>query len=385
MRKALVAAVAIAMAFAISIGGVYGAEPIFIGEIAALTGATSQQGLQERNGCILAMEEINAAGGLLGRPIKLVTYDFKGLPAEGVSVYRQLVQEGARVIIGTNFSNVNLAIAPVAEQLKIPVVSNAIEPKVTVPAAGQINKYHFLTQPSAIEQGAVVARFALQELGMKTAACLVNNGNSFATSQAEAFRDYFNKNGGKVVEYIEYATGLLDFKALLTKIKAANPDCIYLGQYAQESGLQVKQAKELGIKAIIVGNNTLSTPVYMETAGGASIVEGSYYVVGVNMAEARQVAFNEKYTKRFGEPIITTNVQFGYDNMYIIADAIKRAGSDNPEAIRVALETTTKVKILQGDSTITLDPKTHRPDNMPLWIFKWENGKTVPQKLYYPY
>lgn len=385
MRKALVAIVAIAAAFMMSIGGAYSAEPIFIGEIAALTGATSQQGLQERNGCILAMEEINAAGGLLGRPIKLVTYDFKGLPAEGVSVYRQLVQEGAKVIIGTNFSNVNLAIAPVAEQLKIPVVSNAIEPKVTIPAAGQINKYHFLTQPSAIEQGAVVARFALQELGMKTAACLVNNGNSFATSQAEAFRDYFNKNGGKVVEYIDYATGLLDFKALLTRIKAANPDCIYLGQYAQESGLQVKQAKELGIKATIVGNNTLSTPVFIETAGGAAIVEGSYYVVGVNMAEARQVAFNEKYTKRFGEPLITTNVQFGYDNMYIIADAIKRAGSDNPEAIRAALETTTKVKILQGDGSITLDPKTHRPDNMPLWIFKWENGKTVPQKLYYPY
>ncbi|HOA16251.1 MAG TPA: ABC transporter substrate-binding protein [Bacillota bacterium] len=315
MRKALVAIVAIAAAFMMSIGGAISAEPIFIGEIAALTGATSQQGLQERNGCILAMEEINAAGGLLGRPIKLVTYDFKGLPAEGVSVYRQLVQEGAKVIIGTNFSNVNLAIAPVAEQLKIPVVSNAIEPKVTIPAAGQINKYHFLTQPSAIEQGAVVARFALQELGMKTAACLVNNGNSFATSQAEAFRDYFNKNGGKVVEYIDYATGLLDFKALLTRIKAANPDCIYLGQYAQESGLQVKQAKELGIKATIVGNNTLSTPVFIETAGGAAIVEGSYYVVGVNMAEARQVAFNEKYTKRFGEPLFTTIVRCGSGNM----------------------------------------------------------------------
>ncbi len=384
MRKLLVAIMAIAAALSMSIGAVYSADPIFIGEIAALTGATSQQGLQERNGCILAMEEINAAGGLLGRPIKLVTYDFKGLPAEGVSVYRQLVQEGAKVIIGTNFSNVNLAIAPIAEQLKIPVVSNAIEPKVTIPEPGKINKYHFLTQPSAIEQGAVVARFALQELGMKTAACLVNNGNSFATSQAEAFRDYFNKNGGKVLEYIDYATGLVDFKALLTRIKAANVDCIYLGQYAQESGLQVKQARELGIKAIVVGNNTLSTPDFVGSAGAAN-AEGCYFVVGVNMAEPRQVAFNEKYTKRFGEGIITTNVQFGYDNMYIIADAIKRAGSDNPEAIRAALETTTKVKILQGDGTITLDPKTHRPDNMPLWMFKWEGGQKVPQKLYYPY
>jgi branched-chain amino acid transport system substrate-binding protein len=220
---------------------------------------------------------------------------------------------------------------------------------------------------------------------MKTAACLVNKGNSFATSQAESFRDYFNSHGGKVVEYIEYATGLVDFKALLTNIKVSNPDCIYLGQYAQECGLQVKQAKELGIKSIIVGNNTLSTPPFVEAAGGAANVEGSYYVVGVNMAEPRQVAFNEKYTKRFGEPIITTNVQFGYDNMYIIADAIKRAGSDNPEAIRTALETTAKVKILQGDGLITLDPKTHRPDNMPLWMFKYEGGKNVPQKLYYPY
>ncbi|MCK7471379.1 MAG: ABC transporter substrate-binding protein [Desulfomicrobium escambiense] len=215
------------------------------------------------------MEEINAAGGLLGRQIKLVTYDFKGLPAEGVSVYRQLVQEGAKVIIGTNFSNVNLAIAPMAEQLKIPVVSNAIEPKVTIPAARpdqQVPLPH-PAQRNRAGRGSRALR-TRRQLGMKTAACLVNNGNSFATSQAEAFRDYFNANGGKVVEYIDYATGLVDFKALLTRIKAANPDCIYLGQYAQESGLQVKQARELGIKSIVVGNNTLSTPdVHRDSAG----------------------------------------------------------------------------------------------------------------------
>jgi len=229
-------------------------DVIVIGEIAALTGPTMQQGTQERNGCVLAVEEINAAGGLLGKQVKLVTYDFKGQPAEGVSAYRKLVQQDkASVVIGTNFSNVNLAIAPVAEQLKVPIVSNAMEPLVTVPSPGKVNKYHFLAQPSSIEQGQIVARYGLKDLELKTAACIVNKGNSFATSQAEAFRDYWNANGGKVVEYIEYPAGLMDFKAQLTKIKAANPDCIYIAQYAQEAGLQVKQARELGIKAVVLG------------------------------------------------------------------------------------------------------------------------------------
>ncbi|HHY46299.1 MAG TPA: ABC transporter substrate-binding protein [Firmicutes bacterium] len=359
---------------------------IVIGEIAALTGPTAQQGMQERNGAVLAVEEINAAGGVLGKRIKLITYDFKGQPAEGVSAYRKLVQQDkACVIIGTNFSNVNLAIAPVAEQLKVPIVSNAMEPKVTTPEPGKVNKYHFLAQPSSIEQGIIVARFALKELGLKTAACIVDKGNSFATSQAESFRDYFNANGGKILEYVEYPAGLMDFKAQLTKIRAVNPDCLYIPQYAQQAGLQVKQARELGIKATILGANTLGVPPFVEAAGGKDVVAGVYFINNVNFKDPRLADFMARYEKRYGEPVITTNVFFGYDNIHIAVDAIRRAGSTDPEAIRDCLENTTNVKIMQGEGTISIDPKTHRPINMPAWIFKWESdGTASPQKLLYP-
>ncbi|OPZ63539.1 MAG: hypothetical protein BWY85_01650 [Firmicutes bacterium ADurb.Bin506] len=362
------------------------ADVIVIGEIAALTGPTAQQGLQERNGAVLAVEEINAAGGVLGKQIKLITYDFKGQPAEGVSVYRKLVQQDkAVVIVGTNFSNVNLAMAPVAEQLKVPVLSNAMEPAVTTPEPGKVNKYHFLAQPSSIEQGAIVARYALDELKFKTAACLVNKGNSFATSQAEAFRDYFNANGGKVLDYIEVPAGAVDFKAQLTKIKASNPDCIYIPQYAQEAGLQVKQARELGITAVVLGANTLGVPPFVEAAGSNAIVAGTYFINNVHFGDPRLADFMARYEKRYGEPVITTNVFFGYDNVYIIKAAIEKAGVAEPEAIRTALENTKDVKILQGAGTITLDPNTHRPVDMPAWIFKWEaDGTTVPMTLMYP-
>ncbi|MCR4427069.1 MAG: ABC transporter substrate-binding protein [Firmicutes bacterium] len=372
--------------FMLQVGVSVGADVIIIGEIAALTGPTAQQGLQERNGATMAVEEINAAGGVLGKQLKLITYDFKGQPAEGVSAYRKLVQtDKASVIIGTNFSNVNLAIAPVAEQLKVPLVSNAMEPKVTVPEPGKVNKFHFLAQPSSIEQGHIVARFAMEELGVKTAACIVNKGNSFATSQAEAFRDYVNENGGKVVEYVEYPMGVLDFKAQLTKIKAANPDAIYIPQYAQEAGLQVKQARELGIKSVIVGANTLSVPPFVEAAGGKDVVAGVYFIQNLNIGDPRFSDFIARYEKRWGEPIQTLNVFFGYDNVHIAVDAIRRAGSTDPVAIQQALEGVKGVKVMQGDGTITIDPNTHRPVNMPCWIFKWEaDGSAVPQKLIYP-
>lgn len=388
MKRKGIAILALAMLVALvtQFGANAARDVIVIGEIAALTGPTTQQGTQERNGCVLAVEEINAAGGLLGKQVKLVTYDFKGQPAEGVSAYRKLVQQDkASVIIGTNFSNVNLAIAPVAEQMKVPIVSNAMEPLVTIPAPGKVNKYHFLAQPSSIEQGQIVAQYGLKDLGFKTAACIVNKGNSFATSQAEAFRDYWNANGGKVVEYIEYPAGIMDFKAQLTKIKAANPDCIYIAQYAQEAGLQVKQARELGIKAVVLGANTLTSPPFVEAAGGHDVVSGIYYIYNADFDDARLADFMARYEKRYGEPVITINVLFGYDNVHIVAAAIKKAKSDNPEAIRAALETLTNVSILQGDGKLSFDPKTHRPVNMPAWIFRWEpDGSVKPMKLVYP-
>ncbi|MDP2858313.1 MAG: ABC transporter substrate-binding protein [Bacillota bacterium] len=348
---------------------------IKIGEIAALTGPTALSGLQERNGVQMAIDEINAKGGLLGAKLELITLDFKGKVEDGVTNYRKLVEQDKVVaVIGTNFSNINIAVSPVADDLKVPVVCNAMDPRATTPEPNKVFAYTFLAQPSSIAQGNMIAKMALDK-GFKRAAVLVNNGLAFATSLADPFKTYFAKHGGKVVAYEEFAPGQTDFRAQLTKIKQANPDVIMIPQYAQEAGLAIKQAREqLGMKVPVVGPNTLTSAPFEEAAGAANLDE-IYYVYNVNMEDPKFADFISRYKAKYKEDIKTTNVFFGYDNMMIIADAIKRAGKAEPKAIRDALEQMKNVPVLQGDGVITIDPKNHRPVGMPCVVFKYEKGK----------
>ena len=359
---------------------------IVIGLITALTGPTSLWGNQERNGAVLRVDEINAVGGVLGKQIKLVVYDHKGSTQEGVSAYRRLVDEDkAVVVLGTHFSNISLAIAPVAEQKKIPIIGQPMEPKATMPTPGTLNRYHFLAQPSCIEQGQMMARFGLEDLKGKTAAVLTDKSNSYSISQAEAFAEYFKARGGKIVSYIEYAAGTVDFKVYMTRIKQAKPELLYLPQYAQHGGMQVKQAREAGIKAKILGSNSLSDPTFMNAAGGAKNVEGVYFLFNVNFKEARFEKFIKDYEAKFGGTPVTYHCLFGYDDATLAVEAIKNAGSAEPEKIRTALENLKRVPILMGDGYFTIDPKTHRTVAMPSWVFEWrKNGDRAPVKMIYP-
>lgn len=362
------------------------AEPIVIGFITALTGPTSLWGNQEANGAKLRVEEINAAGGVLGRPLKLIIYDHKGTPQEGVLAYRRLVDEDKAVaVLGTHFSNISLAIAPVAEQKQVPIMGQALEPRVTIPAPGQLNKYNFIAQPSAIEQGQMPARFAWETLKAKTAAVLADKSNSYSASQADAFVAYFKELGGKVVADIDYAAGTVDYKAQLTQIKQANPDVIYLPNYAQPGGMQVKQARELGIKATFLGCNSLSDPPFMAAAGGPENVNGLYFLFNANFGDKKFTKFIADFKAKYGAPPETYHSLFGYDDVTLLAEAIKKAGAPDSEKIRTAIENLKDVPIMLGDGKFTMDPKTHRVRNMPSWIFKWnEKGERIPLDLIYP-
>lgn len=361
-------------------------DPIVIGLITALTGPTALWGTQERNGTVLRVEEINAAGGVLGRQLKLVAYDHKGNPQEGVSAYRRLVdQDKASIVLGTHFSNISLAIAPVAEQRRVPILGQPLEPKVMTPAPGKLNKFAFLAQPSAIEQGQMMARFGLEDLKLKTAAVLADRSNSYSISQAEAFAQLFEARGGKVVTFIGYPAGTVDFRTYMTQIKQHDPDILYLPQYAQEGGMQVRQAREAGIDAVILGSNSLSDPPFMNAAGGPEMVEGVYFLFNVNFEEERFADFLERYRKRYGEDPVTYHVLFGYDNVTLAVEAIKKAGSSDPLKIRDQLERLNKVPILMGDGFFTMNPENHRPVNMPSWVFQWvKDGQRKPVKPVYP-
>lgn len=351
-------------------------EAIVIGEIAALTGPTALNGIQEQKGAQLAEEEINRAGGVLGRPVRLVTLDFAGKAEEGVSAYKRLVQqEKAVAVIGTNFSNVNIAMAPVTDQFQVPVLSNAIDIRATTQPNGKPWAYSFLAQPSSISWGKSMAKVALEVIGAKTAAILVDSGLAYATSQADPFEAYFTNHGGKIVAKEAYAAGTTDFKALLTKIKNARPDVILIPQYGQAAGLATVQARELGIQAAILGPNTFSTSDYTNVAGAA--IEGVYFVNNVDMGDTAFTDFFQRFEAFHKEPPKTVNTMFGYDNMYIVKAAIEKAGAADPQKIRNALESIRGVRILQGNGTFTMNPVTHRPKDMPVTVFQYKNGKPV--------
>jgi branched-chain amino acid transport system substrate-binding protein len=351
---------------------------VVIGEIAALTGPTALSGIQEQKGVQLAIDELNAKGGVAGFKLKLQTYDFKGQVEEGVSAYKRLVQQDKAVaIIGTNFSNVNIAMSPVADGkgFGVPVVHNAIDTRATESKPGSVYQNSFLAQPSAIAWGKTMGKVAIEHLKAKRVAVLVNSGLAFATSQADPFKEYVKKHGAEVVADEAFAPGTTDFKALLTKIKAANPDLILIPQYAQESGIATQQARELGITAAILGPNTFSTSDYTKVAGAAA--EGVYFVNNIDMTDKRFDDFKKRFQAKHNEEPLTVNALFGYDNMMIIAEAIKKAGKAEPTAIRDALEKTSGVAILQGDGKFTIEAKVHRPLNMPLILFQHKGGKAV--------
>jgi branched-chain amino acid transport system substrate-binding protein len=231
----------------------------------------------------------------------------------------------------------------------------------------------------------MMARFAFEELGARKAAVLTDKSNSYSISQAEHFAEYFKSRGGEITDFIEYAAGTVDYRAHLTQIKQGNPDVIFLPQYAQPGGMQVKQAKELGIDAIFLGSNSLSDPPFMAAAGGAENVAGLYFLFNVNWNEPKFEGFIKNYEARFGEKPVTYHSLFGYDDVTLICEAIKNAGSTDPEAIRTAVENLTNVPIMLGDGYFTMDPETHRPLNMPSWIMMWnEAGEHVPVQLVYP-
>ncbi|NPV70079.1 MAG: ABC transporter substrate-binding protein [Firmicutes bacterium] len=354
-------------------------QVIVVGELAALTGGTAAWGTAQSNAFKIYVDELNKAGGLDGVKVKVVTYDFKGDAQEAVNAFNRLAdQDKVVMVFGTNNSNANLAFAPLAEQKKVPVLANAVDPNVTTPKMTGLNRYSFLTVASNIVQGKTMAAYALKELGFKRVAVLYNQGNAFATTMVRPFIDYFKANGGDIVAEEVFQGSDVEYRAQLTRIKAANPDAILLPNYYKEIALAAQQARELGINVPFLGHTGWPSQVLLQMA--AKEVEGSYYVNYASFQDPKLKAIRDKYFAAYKiEPEI--NAAMIHDSFEVFKDAVKRIGARNlagmsvdkqRDALRDAFESTKDVAGLTG--TITIDHKTHRPENIEMAIIKVENG-----------
>lgn len=328
----------------------YGQGEIIVGEYASLTGGSASFGQSSHKGTQLAIDEVNAAGGVLGKKIRLITEDDQSLSGQPATIARKLItQDRAVAILGEVASSKSLEAAPICQQNKIPMISPAsTNPKVT-----EVGDYIFRVCFIDPFQGTVMAKFALDK-GFKNVAVLTDVKQDYSVGLSEFFVKHLTANGGKVVKDQKYSSGDKDFKAQLTSIKAARPDAIFVPGYYAEVSLIARQARQLGIKAPLLGGDGWVGDSLLKVAGTA--LDGSFFSAHFS-AEAKEPStegFVKRFQARYGA-VPDDMAALGYDSAMILVDAIKRAGTTESEKLRDAIAATKDFKGITG--MITIDEK----------------------------
>ena len=338
-----------------------------IGVYGSLTGPEASFGTATLNGVRLAADEINAAGGLLGRKIRLVPEDTQGRAEQAASSVTKLItSDDVIAIIGENSSNQSLAGAPIAQSYGVPMVS----PSSTNPAVTQKGDFIFRVCFTDPYQGKALAAFVRDTLKANTAAILVDNKNDYSVGLAEFFGKEFTSRGGRVVAEQSYSGGDNEFRPQLTTIRTARPDVLFIPGFYTDVGQIAIQARDLGIDVPLVGGDGWDSPAVIEIGGKS--VENSYFSDHYFVGDDRPVVqeFVAEMKKRHGKNPEAT-AALGYDALKIIAAAIQKAGSLDRKAIRDGIAATNDYQGVSG--TITMGPD--RDPIKPVAMIKIENGQ----------
>jgi len=348
-------------------------DTIKIGLNLELSGQVASYASSAKEGAELAVEEINAKGGIDGKKLELVTVDNKSDNSESTSAAIKLTtQEKVVAIIGPATSGAVMAEKDVATENKTPVITpSGTNERITVNEDGSVNEYMFRTCFIDPFQGKIAATFAADELKLKNAAIYTDNSSDYAKGLAAAFKETFLEKGGKIVAEEAYAAKDTDFRSTLTRIKAAKPDVVFIPGYYEEVGLIIKQARELGIDVPLIGGDGWDSPTLVKLAGNEAL-NNAYMLAhyASDDPDEKIQSFVEAFKKKFNGKSPNGFNALGYDSVYFLADAIKRAGSLDGEKIKDALAETKGLKLVSG--TLTVD-ENHNPIKA-VTIMKFENG-----------
>jgi len=330
-------------------------KEIRIGVLNEMTGGNATFGTSSANGAKMAIKEANAKGGILGKQIQAVIADNKSEPSESANAMTKLATQDKVVAVTGIFSSSNaIATSSVAEASKLPYMAiGATNPKVTVDEkSGKVKDYTFRVCFIDPFQGTVGANFVLNTLKLTKAVMLVDSSSDYSKGLAAFFKDAFTKGGGSILAEEAYLQKDQDFKTILTKVKALNPEVIYLPGYYEEVGKIVKQARELGITVPIVGGDGWDSPKLVEI-GGAVALNNTYFTnhYSVDDTSPSSQAFVEAYKKEYGQMPDAMAV-LSYDGTNILIDAIKRANSTEADKIREALAATKDYGAITGSTTL---------------------------------
>ncbi|NSL52828.1 ABC transporter substrate-binding protein [Calidifontibacillus erzurumensis] len=341
-------------------GGSGDAEVIKIGANLELSGGVASYGQSIAEGVDLAIEEINASGGIDGKKLEVVKVDNKSEAAEATNAAIKLTsQDKVTAIIGAATSGNTVAQAQIANDTNtILLTPSGTSPNVTVGEDG-LNEYVFRMCFIDPFQGTVAANFAANELGVRKAAIFADSASDYAKGLAASFKETFEAAGGTIVAEEAYVAKDTDFRSTLTRIKGQNPEFVFIPGYYEEVGLIIKQAREMGLNVPFMGADGWDSPKLIELAGAENL--NNTFITNHYSSEDPDekiqnfvTKFKEKYNGKSPDAFNA----LGYDSVYLLADAIKRAGSTDPVAIKDALAATKDLSLVTG--IVTID-ENHNP------------------------
>jgi len=364
-------AFALAVACALSFAGCAKADTgtIKIGGIYPLSGGVAVYGVEAKNGVEMAVEEINAAGGIDGRMVELIAEDDEGNPEKTVNAYKKLTtKDQVKIIIGSLTSGCTQAITSLAQAQKVVVVAPAATMASITDAGNFIFRVCFIDP----FQGTVGAKFASANLGSKKAAVLYDVGNDYSVGLFDNFKIAFEAAGGTVVAAESYNTGDKDFNAQLTKIKNAAPDVVYLPDYYSTVALIAKQLRAQGITAPIVGADGWGGIV---DNAGDEVLKGFYSDhYAADSTDQKVVDFVAKYKAKYNATP-TAFAALGYDAMYVIKDAMVASKSTDSVKVQAALEKTSGSYVT---GNLTFDEKRNPTKSAVILEIVKKDGKLAP-------
>jgi branched-chain amino acid transport system substrate-binding protein len=382
MKKTIVLVLVTLLALVLALSGCSGNKKatntsdkvINIGVNYELSGAVASYGSDSQKGVQMAIDQVNKAGGVLGKQIKLITLDDKSDATESASVAAKLMdQDNVVACLGPATSGNFIATIPSAMSSKTPIISaSATANTATKDASGNVYKYVFRICYTDDFQGSTMATYAKNKLGAKTAAIYKDTSSDYAKGLATSFKSTFEKLGGKIVAEEGYVSGDTDFRAVLTDLKSKGCDVLFVPGYYQEAGLIIAQARQMGINVPILGADGFDSPTLLKLAGAKALTDVyfSNHYSSLDKDPLTQQFIKDWGAANNGASPSAFNA-LGYDLGKFIADAITRAGSTDKEAITKAIADTQSFAGVTGTFSMGAD---HNPIKSVV-VINMQNGQ----------
>lgn len=357
----------------LSTGCLYASNPIVIPVLygQSTTAIEDKITSEDIKGAILAMEDINNRGGLLGRQVEILDCRISSIDLEEINKLMERIESVDELfaIIGANTSGLSLYFAPKFQEKEVLMIS----PISTNPEVTEVGDFIFRACFTDPFQGKVMARFALDELQAKTAVILTKITSDFSVGLSQFFAEEFEK-GGTVLAQETYLGESYDFSEILLSVKELNPDVVFVPGHGSDSGLIIKQGYNMGIDAIFLGGDGWGKGLL--GFSGNEAAEGNYFSNHWHKEteNEKSLEFIRKYQEKYGEGLIASSAALAYDAFMLLEEAVKMAGSFDAKAVRDSLKQIKDFKGVTGTFDFT---KGRDPFNKEAVILKYENGEIV--------